>query len=182
MRGGTASPRPCPRKRRNADPSATPTPSATPSPSASPSPSGVEAFVALDPTDADDLPCDFATEDEATAALDGIGAIAVTTRYCVVSSAGEDLGCFRFREDAETRRRETGQQRLLDVIGTTARLEQREVLEVIPPGSPAYETTAVTCGTPEDRREAPLHRDRPSTPRRSCTSTPRPARSTASVP
>ena len=135
------------------DPDASATPTPTPTPTASPSPSGLESFAALDRADAEDLPCDFATREEATTALDGISAIAVSTRYCVVSSAGEDLGCFRFREDADTRRRETGQQRLLDVIGTTARLEQREVLEVIPQGSPTYETTTVTCGSPDDREK-----------------------------
>jgi preprotein translocase subunit SecD len=42
------------------------------------------------------------------------------------------------------------QQRLLELIGRTARLEFREVLETIAPGSENYETTQVTPGDPED--------------------------------
>lgn len=42
------------------------------------------------------------------------------------------------------------QQRLLELIGRTARLEFREALETIPPGSPQYEETEVTPGSPED--------------------------------
>jgi protein-export membrane protein SecD len=38
------------------------------------------------------------------------------------------------------------QERLLSLIGRTARLEFREVLEVISPGSPKYEKTKVTTG------------------------------------
>jgi preprotein translocase subunit SecD len=43
------------------------------------------------------------------------------------------------------------QQRLLDLIGKTARLEYRLVREVIDPGNPAYETTKVTPDDPEDK-------------------------------
>ncbi len=45
-----------------------------------------------------------------------------------MSSAGQDLGCYITRAAAETKQRETGQDRLLAVIGKTARLEQRQVL------------------------------------------------------
>jgi preprotein translocase subunit SecD len=41
------------------------------------------------------------------------------------------------------------QQRLLQLIGRTARLEFREVLETIAPGSENYETTQITPGDPE---------------------------------
>lgn len=43
------------------------------------------------------------------------------------------------------------QQRLLDLIGKTARLEYRLVREVIDPSNPAYETTEVTPDDPEDK-------------------------------
>ncbi|HZA26110.1 MAG TPA: protein translocase subunit SecD [Actinomycetota bacterium] len=43
------------------------------------------------------------------------------------------------------------QQRLLDLIGKTARLEYRLVREVIDPGNPAYEETKVTPDDPEDK-------------------------------
>ncbi|MGH2738409.1 MAG: preprotein translocase subunit SecD, partial [Actinomycetota bacterium] len=42
------------------------------------------------------------------------------------------------------------QQRLLELIGRTARLEFREVLETIPPGSEQHEETEVTPGSPEN--------------------------------
>ena len=43
------------------------------------------------------------------------------------------------------------QQRLLDLIGRTARLEFREVLETITPGTPNYDKTTVTKGDPQDQ-------------------------------
>ena len=75
--------------------------------------------------------------------------MAVDTLYCVTSSADANLGCFIDRASAEERQRSTGQQRLLDVIGQTARLEQRPVLAIVPPEDPAYATTQVTCATDE---------------------------------
>ncbi len=66
-------------------------------------------------------------------------------RFCVVSSAGKDLGCRETREQAQVLLQETGQERLLQLIGTTARLEQRQVLEVIPEGDPGFQETEVTC-------------------------------------
>jgi preprotein translocase subunit SecD len=72
--------------------------------------------------------------------------------FCVTSSAGEDVGCFDNREDAETRLQEVGQSRLLDLIGQTARLEHRPVLEVIIPGSANYETAELTCPPAETQQ------------------------------
>jgi preprotein translocase subunit SecD len=87
------------------------------------------------------------TEDEATTLFDGMTIRSSDTEFCVVSSAGENLGCFLDRESAEARLQETGQERLLQVIGETARLEQREVLGVLPPSDPRYASTPLTCGT-----------------------------------
>jgi protein-export membrane protein SecD len=42
------------------------------------------------------------------------------------------------------------QERLLELIGTTAKLEFREVLESIPPGNENYETTEITRGESEE--------------------------------
>lgn len=42
------------------------------------------------------------------------------------------------------------QERLLELIGTTAKLEFREVLETVTPGSENYETTEVSKGESED--------------------------------
>jgi len=87
------------------------------------------------------------TEEEATTLFDGMTIRSSDTEFCVVSSAGENLGCFLDRESAEARLQETGQERLLQVIGETARLEQREVLGVLPPSDPSYASTPLTCGT-----------------------------------
>ena len=58
-----------------------------------------------------------------------------------MSAAGQDLGCYISKNDAETKQRETGQDRLLAVIGKTARLEQRQVLAAIVQGDPSFATT-----------------------------------------
>ena len=121
--------------------------SASSSPSASPSP----AFPTLDITSASDLPCNLDRKDEADQAVSAIELSPITTQYCVVSSAGEDLGCFISQDDAAQRQKETGQERLLEVIGETARLEERVTQAIISPGAPAYETTQVTCPTDEAR-------------------------------
>jgi preprotein translocase subunit SecD len=127
--------------------SATASPGGSPSPSASPSP----AFPTLDTTSASDLPCVLNSKEEADEAVAAIDVSPITTQFCVVSSAGEDLGCFISQADAAEREKETGQERLLEVIGETARLEERVTQAIISPGAPAYETTQVTCPTVEER-------------------------------
>jgi preprotein translocase subunit SecD len=72
-------------------------------------------------------------------------------QFCVVSSAEKSLGCFLSRDAAEARLQETGQERLLQVIGETARLEQREVLGAIAPTDPNYGSTPLTCATPAEQ-------------------------------
>jgi len=91
------------------------------------------------------------SQDDARALLDGMTIRNATTQFCVVSSAGENLGCFLDREPAEARLQETGQERLLQVIGETARLEEREVLGVLTPTDPAYASNPLTCGTPAEQ-------------------------------
>jgi preprotein translocase subunit SecD len=44
----------------------------------------------------------------------------------------------------------TDTDRVLSIIGSTAQLQFREVLEVIPPGDPAYESTEITVPNVED--------------------------------
>jgi protein-export membrane protein SecD len=136
-------------------PSATPTPSASASASATPSPSATTTPV---PTvfsglslGANELPCGSETEAAAMAALRDVRVRTVDTLFCVISSADENLGCFIDEASAEERLRSTGQQRLLDVIGQTARLEERPVLAVVPPEDPAYAATPVTCPTDAER-------------------------------
>ena len=124
--------------------------SASASPSASPSPTST-AYADLDRSGASALPCGLGTREEADAQLAEIAVQQTSVQYCVISSTGQNLGCFLTREAADRRQRETGQERLLSVIGQTARLEQRAVIEIIDPTNPAYASTPVTCPTPEDR-------------------------------
>ncbi len=120
--------------------------SATPSPPASPSPSP-SSFLDLDLEGADPLPCEFPSRDEADNALGRITVRPETERFCVVSAAGEQLGCAVRREAAQEQQRQSGQERLLRVIGETARLEERRVLEVVGADDPR----PVTCGTEEEQ-------------------------------
>ena len=92
------------------------------------------------------------TRQEARATLSGIQSRHETQQYCAVSSAGSSLGCFVTRDAAQAKLQQTGQQRLIQVIGTTARLEQRQVLEILAPSSAAYETTLAQCTTPDERQ------------------------------
>jgi len=94
------------------------------------------------------------TQEAADALLAGFEVLRSDAEFCVVSSAEEDLGCFRSRESAEARLQETGQERLLQVIGQTARLEQREVLDILVPVDPDYASVPLTCAT-ETERETP---------------------------
>jgi preprotein translocase subunit SecD len=134
-----ASPTPTP----TASPSGTPSASASPSPSASPA----ATFADLDTSGAEPLPCDLDSREEAEGALAGIQVRHETQRFCVLSSAGEELGCAVSRDKAVELQRASGQERLLRVIGQTARLEERQVLEIVPASDPR----PVTCGSAEER-------------------------------
>lgn len=139
----------------SATPSPAPSPSqgkakATPtaSPPASPQPT---AFSQLSQDGATPLPCGLSSKATADAALGAITVAKETTQYCVVSAAGQNLGCYITKAAAETKQRETGQDRLLAVIGKTARLEQRQVLAAISQGDPSFATTPVTCATTQEQ-------------------------------
>jgi preprotein translocase subunit SecD len=93
----------------------------------------------------------FPEQAQAQKLLSALTVFHQTTNYCVVSSAGKALGCFLTPDQANEQLQATGQERLLQVIGTTARLEQREVLGTLTPSDPNYAATPVTCGTPEER-------------------------------
>jgi preprotein translocase subunit SecD len=94
------------------------------------------------------------TQEEAQATLDAIALRASDSQFCVVSSAGVNLGCFLSRELAQAKLQETGQERLLQVIGTTARLEERAVIATLTPTSPDYVATPVTCGTATEKESS----------------------------
>ena len=138
---------PTPTPSSSADPSASPSSSASPTPSPSPTPT---AFSGLS-LGANELPCGLATQAAAKAAVGDAQVRTVDTLFCVISSGEENLGCFIDRASAEERQRSTGQQRLLDVIGQTARLEERPVIAVVSPQDPAYAATPVTCASEADR-------------------------------
>jgi preprotein translocase subunit SecD len=128
----------------------TPTPSASASASASPSPSAPKPspFATLDRTHADPLPCGFGSKSEATTALDAIPVTKETKNYCVVSSQEQVLGCYVSMARALNKQRLTSQGHLLDIIGKTARLEERPVLSVLAPGDP----TPITCSNTDPAR------------------------------
>ncbi len=141
-------PSPSPSPSPSVTPSATQAPSASSSPSPSASPSPAPATLAdLDLSGADPLPCTLASREEADSALGAIEVVPEEQQFCVVSSAGKQLGCSVTRDKAEVLRRQSGQERLLRVIGETARLEERRVLEVVPVTDPR----PITCGTAEER-------------------------------
>ncbi len=104
------------------------------------------------------LPC-FDTEAETTTLKDSLQVVDETTQFCVVSSDNQDLGCFLDQEKAQVELQRTGQGELLRIIGTTARLEQREVLSSIPKGGTGYDQLQVTCDnspTTTDIKDCPV--------------------------
>lgn len=75
--------------------------------------------------------------------------------FCAYSSAGRLLDCYAEEAQAQAATRGQSVQRVLNLIGRTARLEQREVLQFIPPGDPAYKKTKLT---PQRTPEASLQK------------------------
>src|SRR5438874_11457512 len=65
--------------------------------------------------------------------LPGLGGegttVKVNNQWCAKSSAGKTLGCFSNLSDAQAAAKAQSVQRVLEIIGTTARLEEREVLK-----------------------------------------------------
>ena len=90
------------------------------------------------------LPC-FGTREEATALQDELKVVDETSEYCVVSSDEQSIGCFLDQERAQMELQRTGQGELLRIIGTTARLEQREILSQAAPTDASYAQLQVTC-------------------------------------
>jgi len=63
-------------------------------------------------------------------------------QFCAISPSGKSLGCRSNHADAQALARAQSVQRVLQIIGTTARLEEREVLSVLP----STDTTPFTQG------------------------------------
>ena len=114
---------------RRATPSASPTgPATTPAET---------AYASLDTSGSSPLPCDYKTKQEAQTGLDALTVQHITTRYCVVSSQGAGTsGATRRRTPPTERQRETGQESLIELIGQTARLEERPTLAILTPADP----------------------------------------------
>lgn len=68
--------------------------------------------------------------------------------FCAESSSGADLGCFVTREKADARAKAQSVQRVLQLIGTTARLEERQVTATIAPSDATYKDTPLTPRDP----------------------------------
>ncbi|HEX6580977.1 MAG TPA: protein translocase subunit SecD [Actinomycetota bacterium] len=147
-------PSPTPSPSPSGSPSASPSASASASPPPSPS-SAPATFADLDLSEAEPLPCEVGSREEAAGALEAIEIVHEEERFCVVSSVGEQLGCSVRRDEAVDLQRQSGQERLLRVIGETARLEERAVLEIVPASDPR----PVTCGTQEERDRPPCAHD-----------------------
>ena len=75
--------------------------------------------------------------------LPGVSAGKVVKRgdqYCVTSTSGKSEGCFKSLAAATAKSQQSSQQNIIHLIGTTARLEERPVLQVVGPGGSATAT------------------------------------------
>jgi preprotein translocase subunit SecD len=86
--------------------------------------------------------------------LPGLGGqgttVKVNNQWCVKSSAGKSLGCYGTLAEAQAAAKAQSVQRVLQIIGTTARLEEREVLKTSasdPTGVAALPFTRITDAT-----------------------------------
>jgi len=61
-------------------------------------------------------------------------------KWCVAGTSGKDLGCFTSQSSANARAQQTSQQNIISLIGRTARLEQRPVLQIVAPGGTSTAT------------------------------------------
>jgi preprotein translocase subunit SecD len=74
------------------------------------------------------------------------------SQWCATSSSGKSLGCFTKKADADAKATAQSVQRVLQIIGTTAQLEERPVVQVIASSDPSYKTTALTPRDPATGR------------------------------
>jgi preprotein translocase subunit SecD len=91
----------------------------------------------------DSLGC-FKSQTEAQTAAGTDGKVEQKPGYCATSSSGKDLGCFDNLADADAKAKSESVQRVLQIIGTTAQLEEREVLATLSVSDPSYATTELT--------------------------------------
>jgi preprotein translocase subunit SecD len=81
--------------------------------------------------------------------------------FCAVSANGRNLGCFKSRAPADAKAKSQSVAQVLKLIGTTARLEFRPVLQIIAASDPAYQTTPLTKYDPPrtDNQELVTYED-----------------------
>jgi preprotein translocase subunit SecD len=70
------------------------------------------------------------------------------SQWCVTSPSGKSLGCFAKKADADAKATAQSVQRVLQIIGTTAQLEERPVVQIIGPMDAAYAATPLTDRDP----------------------------------
>ncbi len=77
----------------------------------------------------------------------------VGTEWCVYNTQGSKVSCHQTEEEAKAKAASLSIQRVLDLIGKTARLEERPVLQIVAPSTDpksAYQTTKLTPGDPQN--------------------------------
>ncbi len=94
----------------------------------------------------------YSTQTEANAAKTAITVSRFTQQYCVFASDGRNVGCFPSQTQANDKLQSMSIGHLLDIIGKTARLEQRAVLydssnnpQFISKSSSQWNSWPVTC-------------------------------------
>ena len=65
----------------------------------------------------------------------------VGSQWCAFTSQGKRLGCFTTKDAAAAKAQAVSQAKLIEIIGKTARLEERPVLQVVGPGQTAADKT-----------------------------------------
>ena len=80
-------------------------------------------------------------------------------KWCVTSTSGKDLGCFPSQSEANAKAQQTSQQNIISLIGRTARLEQRPVLQVVAPGGTSTATPTMKATPYKDIAFSPCVTD-----------------------
>ena len=94
--------------------------------------------------------------------LPGVSAGTVTKKgdqWCVTSTTGKPQGCFKSQSAANAKAQQSSQQNIINLIGRTARLEQRPVLQVVPPGGSSTATAGQKAVPYKDIKFSPCVTD-----------------------
>jgi preprotein translocase subunit SecD len=94
--------------------------------------------------------------------LPGVSAGSVVKKgdkWCVTSTSGKPLGCFASQNEANAKAQQTSQQNIISLIGRTARLEQRPVLQIVAPGGTSTATPTMKATPYKDIKFSPCVTD-----------------------